>query len=125
MEAKGIKVLLLENDASHAEAIRCALQSSNAHFIVRVACSLREYRDSVAAGPPDIALLNMVVPGGRSLELVSSPPEANPFPILMMASYGDEKTAVEAMKAGALDYVVKSPQAFAVMPRIQIGRAHV
>jgi PAS domain S-box-containing protein len=118
MEAKGIKVLLLENDASHAKAIRCALQSSNAHFIVRVACSLREYRDSVAAGPPDIALLNMVVPGGRSLELVSSPPEANPFPILMMASYGDEKTAVEAMKAGALDYVVKSPQAFAVMPRI-------
>ncbi len=118
MEAKGMKVLLLENDASHAEAIRCALQSSDAHFIVRVACSLREYRDSVAAGPPDIALLNMVVPGGRSLELVSSPPEANPFPILMMASYGDEKTAVEAMKAGALDYVVKSPQAFAVMPRI-------
>ena len=118
MAAKGIKVLLLENDAPHAEAIRCALQSSDAHFIVRVACSLHEYRDSVAAGPPDIALLNMVVPGGRSLELVSSPPEANPFPILMMAGHGDEKTAVEAMKAGALDYVVKSPQAFAVMPRI-------
>jgi len=116
--ATNIKVLLLENDAAHAEAIRCALQASNANFIVCVARSLREYRDSVAADPPDIALLNMVVPGGRSLELVSSPPEANPFPILMMASHGDEKTAVEAMRAGALDYVVKSPQAFAVMPRI-------
>ena len=116
--ATNIKVLLLENDASHAEAIRCALQASNAHFIVQVACSLQEYRERVVADAPDIALLNMVVPGGRSLELVSSPPEANPFPILMMASHGDEKTAVEAMKAGALDYVVKSPQAFAVMPRI-------
>jgi len=79
---------------------------------------LQEYREKVVADPPDIALLNMVVPGGRSLEMVSSPPEANPFPVLMMASHGDEKTAVEAMKAGALDYVVKSPQAFAVMPRI-------
>ena len=118
MDSKNIRVLLLENDASHAEAILCALQSSNAHFKVQVACSLREYRDSVAAGPPDIALLNMVMPDGRSLELVSSPPEANSFPILMMASRGDEKTAVSAMKAGALDYVVKSPQAFAVMPRI-------
>jgi PAS domain S-box-containing protein len=118
LDSQNIRVLLLENDASHAEAIRCALQSSNANFKVQVACSLREYRDSVAAGPPDIALLNMVMSDGRSLELVSSPPEANPFPILMMASRGDEKTAVSAMKAGALDYVVKSPQAFAVMPRI-------
>ncbi len=79
---------------------------------------MQEYRERVVADPPDIALLNMVVPGGRSLELVSAPPEANPFPVLMMASHGDENTAVEAMKAGALDYVVKSPQAFAVMPRI-------
>ena len=118
MVAKDINVMLLENDASHVEAIRCALQSSNGHFKVQVACSLREYRDSVTAGPPDIALLNMVMPDGRSLELVSSPSEANPFPMLIMASRGDEKTAVAAMKAGALDYVVKSPQAFAVMPRI-------
>ena len=113
-----IEVLLLENDASHAEAIQRALQSSNAHFVVRVACSLREYRERVAADPPDIALLNMDMPDGCSLDLVYSPSEANPFPVLIMANFGDEKTAVEAMKAGALDYVVKSPQAFAVMPRI-------
>ena len=72
----------------------------------------------MAAGAPDIALLNMVMPDGRSMDLVSSPPEANLFPVVMMAGSGDEKTSVAAMKAGALDYVVKSPQAFAVMPRI-------
>ena len=116
--AANIAVLLLENDRSHADAIRSALQSSDAHFSAVVACSLREYRDCVAAGPPDIALLNMAMPDGRALDLVSSPSEANAFPIVMMANRGDEKTAVEAMKAGALDYVVKSPQSFAVMPRI-------
>jgi len=34
-----------------------------------------------------------------------------------MTAYGDERVAVEAMKAGAIDYVVKSSEAFAVMPR--------
>ena len=34
-----------------------------------------------------------------------------------MTSYGNEKSAVEAMKAGALDYIVKSPEAIAAIPR--------
>jgi PAS domain S-box-containing protein len=34
-----------------------------------------------------------------------------------MTAYGDERVAVEAMKAGAIDYVVKSSEAFAAMPR--------
>ena len=33
-----------------------------------------------------------------------------------MTSYGDEKIAVKAMKAGALDYIVESIEAFKTMP---------
>jgi DNA-binding response OmpR family regulator len=86
--AKDIIVLVVENEVSHAEAIRCSLESSDAHFKVKLACSLREYRDSVIADPPDIALLNMMMPDGPSLELVSSPSESNPFPILIMDGHG-------------------------------------
>jgi hypothetical protein len=35
-----------------------------------------------------------------------------------MTSYGNEHVAVEAIKAGALDYVVKSAEAFVTMPRV-------
>jgi PAS domain S-box-containing protein len=38
--------------------------------------------------------------------------------MLIMTSHGDEQAAVAAMKAGALDYIVKSPEAFADMPHI-------
>jgi PAS domain S-box-containing protein len=79
---------------------------------------LQEYLDRVAAAPPDIALLNMETPDGCSLDLLSSLSAANHFPILVMASQGDDKMAVAVMEAGALDFVVKSPQAFAVMHRI-------
>jgi PAS domain S-box-containing protein len=118
MDTKDIRVLLLEDEAAHAEAIRRALKSSSTHYQVKLVGTLKEYRDSVAAGPPDIALLDMILPDGGARELLGPSPEANPFPLVVMTSHGDERTAVEAMKAGALDYVVKSPQTFADMPRI-------
>ena len=110
--------MLLEDEAAHAEAIRRALKSSSNHFQVTLAGTLSEYHERVAAGPPDIALLDMVLPDGGAMELLASSQAANPFPLVIMTSHGDEQTAVEAMKAGALDYVVKSPQTFADMPRI-------
>ena len=116
MESKTVKLLLLEDEAAHAEAILRALKSSRINFQVKLVCTLKEYHQSVAAEPPDIALLDMILPDGGALDLLGSPPEAKPFPRVVMTSHGDEQTAVAAMKAGALDYIVKSPETFADMP---------
>ena len=45
-------------------------------------------------------------------------------PVVIMTSYGDEHVAVEAMKAGALDYVVKSEATLADMPYIAERALH-
>jgi len=66
--------------------------------------------------PPNIAVMDLNLPDGRATEVLTYPPEAGPFPILVMTSYGNEQVAVEAIKAGALEYVVKSPEAFTDMP---------
>ena len=116
MAAKSIKILLLEDDTAHAEAIMRELKDTR--YKVRVAGTLREYYDSVAADPPDIAMLDMFLPDGGAMEVLSSHQQANPFPLLVMISHGNEQHAVAAMKAGALDYIVKSPEAFADMPGI-------
>jgi two-component sensor histidine kinase len=117
IKGEPIHILLVEDDPAHSEAVRRALKAAGMNVVVREAGTLRAYRELAAAHQPDIAILDLSLPDGRAPEVLISPPEAGPFPIVVMSSQGDEQKAVEAMKAGALDYIVKSPEAFAGMPR--------
>jgi PAS domain S-box-containing protein len=113
---KPILVLLVEDDPAHAAAIQRALEASGSESEVKVVGTLREFRQSSVDRPPNIAVMDLNLPDGRATEVLTYPPEAGQFPILVMTSYGNEQVAVEAIKAGALEYVVKSPEAFADMP---------
>ena len=106
----------MENDPAHAVAIQRAVEASGSESEVKVVGTLREFRQSSVERPPNIAVMDLNLPDGRATEVLTYPPEAGQFPILVMTSYGNEQVAVEAIKAGALDYVVKSPEAFADMP---------
>jgi DNA-binding NtrC family response regulator len=110
-----MNILILEDEPAHAEAIRRAFEASDLKAVVQVAGTLREFHEIVAARLPNIVLMDMILPDGRALDALASLPEAC-CPILIMTSYGNEQMAVEAMKAGALDYIVKSPEAFIAMP---------
>ena len=112
-----LKVLLLEDEPAHAEAVQRAFRSAGLQAEIRVVGTLREYREAASDRPPDIVLMDLVLPDGRALEALASQPGAGRFPVLIMTSHGDEQAAVDAMKAGALDYVVKSPEAIAAIPR--------
>jgi two-component system, cell cycle sensor histidine kinase and response regulator CckA len=71
----------------------------------------------MAENPPDIALVDLNLPDGRAVEILTFPPETGPFPVVIITSFGDEQIAVLAMKSGAMDYIVKSFEAFKNMPR--------
>jgi PAS domain S-box-containing protein len=116
MKTKGIHVLIAEDDAAHASAIRRAFEAGGPETVIKVVGTLREFRQRSVEWPPNIAVMDLNLPDGRAVEVLTSPPEAGPFPVLVMTSYGNEQVAVEAIKSGALDYVVKSPEAFADMP---------
>jgi PAS domain S-box-containing protein len=109
-------ILLAEDDSAHAAAIQRAFEASASESEVKVVGTLREFRQSSVERPPNIAVMDLNLPDGRATEVLTQPPEAGQFPILVMTSYGNERVAVEAIKAGALEYVVKSPEAFADMP---------
>jgi len=112
-----LRLLVVEDEAAHAAAIQRAFEADGSEIQIEVVGTLREFRQRSADHPPDLALLDLNLPDGRAVEIMTTPPEAGPFPIMVMTSYGNERVAVEAIKAGALDYVVKSAEAFATMPR--------
>ncbi len=114
------RIIIVEDDAAHAEAIKRVLIDTGIKVDIDQAGSIEEYQKYLSVVLPDIALIDLNLPDGNALELLTAPPEAGLFPILVMTGLGDELTAVEAMKSGAIDYVVKSPVTFSEIPRILV-----
>ena len=117
MTNKSTHLLIVDDEEAHVEAIRRAFDEAGANVMIESVGTLSEYHASVQARRPDLALIDLNLPDGRAVEVLTQPPEDAPFPILVMTAFGNQQIVVEVMKAGALDYVVKSPAAFALMPR--------
>ncbi len=111
-------ILLVEDEAAHAELIRRAFEMHNDQVTLHVAGNLREARASLATTPPSLIIADLRLPDGDGVELLPADGAPLTYPVIIMTSYGHEQVAVEAMKAGALDYVVKSEATLAQMPRI-------
>ena len=116
MEKSPLRLLLVEDEPAHAVAIQHAFGNGGAETQIEVVGTLEEFRRRSADHPPDLALMDLNLPDGQAVEVLTNPPEAGPFPVIVMTSYGSEQVAVQAIKSGALDYVVKSPESFAEMP---------
>ena len=117
MESRLLNIIIVEDEAAHAESMRRELTSNGMSVSVTLAASLREYRALVAECVPDIAIMDLNLPDGTAVDALTAPAVDGAFPILLMTSHGNEQVAVEAIKSGAIDYIVKSPEAFVQLPR--------
>ena len=104
-----------------AELIRRAFESRPGAVSLTVAPTLEAARSSLGESAPDLALIDLVLPDGKGIELLPAGGEEPAYPIVIMTSHGDEEVAVEAMRAGALNYVVKSPTTLTEMPQVVEG----
>lgn len=112
------EVLLVEDDEGHAKLLRRAFRGQEDRFNIYVVNGLRAAREYLNENSPGIVLTDLVLPDGRGMDLLLPRSDDLPFPVVVMTSFGDETVAVEAIKLGALDYVVKSSETLEAMPRI-------
>lgn len=115
---KRTRLLLVEDSAVHASLIREALAVPELRIDLAIASTLAEARATVAEKRPDLAIVDLLLPDGSGIELLPAEREKATFPIVIMTSHGNEQKAVEAMKAGALDYLVKSAETLTVLPHV-------
>ena len=112
------RILIVEDEPAHAELIRRAFAMRGAAEGLAVAGTLTEARAYLANSRPHLVIADLLLPDGKGTELLDGEGAEAAYPLMVMTAHGDEQAAVQAMKAGALDYVVKSDVTLADMPRI-------
>ena len=99
-------ILVVDDDAEVRYSLNRVLSSQ--HYKVLEAPSGEEGVAAVKRQPPDIVLLDNRMTGISGLETLQHIRAANPKQlVILMTAYGTAQTAIEAMKFGAFDYVVK------------------
>ena len=104
-------ILLIEDERDHAALIQRALTHATSPCRISHVETLAAGRALAEKDVPDLALVDYCLPDGSGNEFVGW--AADRFPVILLTAFGNERTAVEAIKAGALDYVIKSPEMFA------------
>ncbi len=118
MDREIIAILLVESSESYAAMIREALELGPRRIQLTVVPSLAEARTYLNQSHPDIALIDAHLPDGAGLDLLPCSPKAAAWPAVIIADQGDERMAVAAIKAGALDYLVKSSALLSELPGV-------
>src|SRR6056297_1638848 len=118
MASEKIRVLIVEDEQSHANAIKRNLLAHSSQIDIVVTDCLLECAKEVKACCPDLLLLDLNLPDGMAIDYLTKDKQDRPYPVLIMTAQGNEELAVAALKAGALDYIVKSPESFASIARI-------
>ncbi|MCP3886866.1 MAG: response regulator, partial [Propionibacteriaceae bacterium] len=104
-----LRVLLIEDRPSDVRLVQEMLKDvSSESFLVQVVGTITDALPRLRSGICDIVLLDLTLPDSRGLATFEQAYEANPdLPILLLTGQSDEKLALQAMRAGAQDYVVK------------------
>jgi len=92
------------------EELRTALANlfRSVSLEARVFGSAAEFLQAVPAGAPGCLVLDIRLPGVSGLDFQSQLARANAeIPIIFMTGHGDIPMSVRAMKAGAIDFLVK------------------
>jgi phosphoserine phosphatase RsbU/P len=104
-----VRILLVEDNPGDARLLRLTLQEAESlRFDLGHAARLSEALDAVREGPPDVVLLDLSLPDAHGMETVTRMLDAAPaVPIIVLTGLTDETVAVQAVQAGAQDYLVK------------------
>src|SRR5258708_4063617 len=99
-------ILVVDDDKEVRYSLNRVLSSQS--YQVSEAPSGEEGVAAVKRSPPDVVLLDNRMTGMTGLETLQHIRAANPRQlVILMTAFGTAQTAIEAMKFGAFDYVVK------------------
>ncbi len=111
-------VFIVDDDAGVRDALRLLMRS--AELPAEVFAGAREFLAAVPADRPGCLVLDVRMPDVDGLELQRQlAARGSRLPIIMLTGHGDVPMAVQALRAGALDFIPKPFDSKALLARIQ------
>src|SRR4051794_5469290 len=108
--AERLMVLLVEDTPDHADLAELALDEPDPQgsFGVIRTSRLAEALPRLDGGGVDVVLLDLILPDSEGLATFNAVRDHAPsVPIVVMSALDDEELALEAVREGAQDYLVK------------------
>jgi two-component system response regulator RegX3 len=99
------KVLLIEDEEAISEPLAAALGREG--FDVALAATAAEGLEEFEARPPDLVLLDVMLPDGDGRDVLRRIRESSRVPVVMLTARGEEMDRVLGLELGADDYVTK------------------
>ena len=117
-ERKRFRILVVDDERIVRDSLQAWL-SDEEGFAVEMASSGPEALALLSSGPYHLMLLDIKMPGMDGVEALTRAMEIQPdLSVIMMTAYATVETAVEAMKVGAQDYLIKPFQPDDLIPKI-------
>jgi two-component system KDP operon response regulator KdpE len=99
------RILVVDDEPQLARVLRTGLKTHG--YDVRVAADGVSALETFGDWHPDLVVTDLAMPNMDGLKLCRRLREFSPLPIIVLSVRGEEKTKVEALDAGADDYVTK------------------
>jgi len=113
------RVLVVDDEVQITRVLRRSLSGHG--YEVQTAADGEEALEAFKSWKPDLVVTDLAMPNMSGLELCRRLRAASAVPIIVLSAKGDERIEVEALDAGADDYITKPFGMDELLARIRAG----
>ena len=121
--AERSRILVVDDETQIARVLKTALSSQG--YEVKTAGDGESALNLAVDWIPDLIVTDLSMPGMTGIELCRSVRERSHVPIIVLSVRGEEKTKIDALDAGADDYVTKPFSVSELLARVRANLRRV
>lgn len=119
-----LRVLVVDDDPDFVAAVAIAIRGADDMALQGTADSCAQARALLAQEPADLMLLDLGLPDGTGVALISEAILAWPRCLVMVSTvFGDEAHVIQSLEAGAIGYLLKDSDGRHILQEIRSAAA--
>ena len=119
-----IMIAIIEDDPAIRHLLKSYLTGSDANYRLVEAESAKAGLDLIAEKRPDLVLLDLGLPDGDGVNIITTVRQWSQVPIIVISGQGQENQKIACLEEGADDYVTKPFSVGELLARIKVALRH-